>query len=56
MGSQIIAVAKPVDHGWIAGWNTHDVPNGKYLLRSIATDASGGVIASRGVTVVVNSR
>lgn len=54
--SHIIAVAVPVDHGWLADWNSADVPNGQYVLHSVASGASGQVTNSKGITVVINNR
>ena len=40
-------------YGWYFIWNTKDVPNGTYTLRSIAYDASGHHSASTPATIKV---
>ena len=41
-------------HGlWGLYWNTHDVPSGTYVLRSVAFDPAGHRSVSKGITVRV---
>jgi hypothetical protein len=56
----IVMHAYPVQHplptAWVNWWNTREVPNGTYEIRSIASNAAGDTYASKGVSVkVVNS-
>jgi hypothetical protein len=46
--------AQTID-GWITRWNTTTVPNGTYVLRSVASDTSGKSTQSAGVTVRVKN-
>jgi hypothetical protein len=39
--------------GWLAGWNTATVPNGSYLLQSVAYDAMGKSGRSQSVSIQV---
>ncbi len=47
------AVATPF--GWLAGWNTTNVPDGHYTLQSVAHGSTGLVGISRGVVVTVDN-
>jgi hypothetical protein len=48
----VIATATPTIYGWLAAWNTTNVPNGTYTLQSVAS--SGGLTGtSPGITVTV---
>jgi hypothetical protein len=50
----VIATATPTIYGWLASWNTTSVPNGTYVLQSVAS--SGGLRGtSSGVTISVNN-
>jgi len=40
-------------YGWLVRWDTPEVPDGRYTLRSEVTNASGDRSVSAGVTVVV---
>ena len=55
LAGRVIADAVPVDHGWLAVWDTKGVSNGTYRLRSVASDAAGVVTTSKAVLVVVNN-
>jgi hypothetical protein len=48
-----IAKAGPTDFGWLAAWNTATVPNGSYLLQSVAYDAMGKSGRSQSVRIQV---
>jgi hypothetical protein len=41
------------EFGWLLSWNTHSVPNGTYVLKSVATDAAGHRAMSSGITITV---
>jgi hypothetical protein len=49
----VIASARPIDHGWLASWNSATVPNGSYTLQSVTHDVSGDATYSKGVVVRV---
>jgi uncharacterized repeat protein (TIGR01451 family) len=49
----IIAAAVPTPYGWLGRWNTTTVPNGIYLLQSVASYANGQSGTSRGVLIFV---
>jgi acetyl esterase/lipase len=59
--NNVVASGTPTLYGWLAAWNTTNVPNGSYTLRSVATYqngvvAQGGVTAtSTGVTITVDN-
>ncbi len=40
-------------YGWLAQWNTTTVPNGTYLLQSVATDSHGLAGSSAPISVTV---
>lgn len=40
-------------YGWLYSWNSRSVPNGTYILKSVATDAVGRVVTSKGVSITV---
>lgn len=42
--------------GWITQWNTTSVANGTYSLQSIAYDASGASILSKGISITVKNQ
>ena len=50
----VLCTATPTIYGWLCGWNTTTVPNGAYVLVSLAT-GSGGTAASSGVSITVNN-
>jgi hypothetical protein len=52
--SQVIS-AGPYQFGWIALWRTTAVPNGTYLLQSIAYTPAGRIAHSASVSVVVKN-
>ena len=54
LSDAVIATATPTIYGWLASWNTTSVPNGTYVLQSVAS--SGGLSGtSAGVTISVNN-
>jgi hypothetical protein len=51
----VVCRAAVFQFGWLCGWNTATVPNGRYTLQSVATDAVGQVTQSPGVIVHVHN-
>ncbi len=51
----VISPATPTYYGWIGGWNTTSVPNGAYVLQSVATDVDGVSTTSAPIAVTVNN-
>ena len=51
--NKVVATATPTLYGWLAYWDTTDVPNGTYTLASVLTDADHITVTSPGVTVKV---
>lgn len=41
LSDHIVATGIPTMYGWLAQWNTTSVPNGTYMLQSVATDDEG---------------
>jgi hypothetical protein len=42
--------------GWYCNWNTSQIPNGKYLLQSVAYDTAGRSIRSKSISISVENR
>jgi hypothetical protein len=55
LSNPVTVTAAPYIFGWIAQWNTTNVPDGTYTLQSVATDTKGVTGASPGITVIVNN-
>ena len=55
LGDKVIAKAYSSLHGWLGRWNTSTVPNGSYMLRSIAYGSLGGDGESPPVPIVVSN-
>jgi hypothetical protein len=51
-----IATAQNAGYFWIAGWKSATVPDGSYLLQSIAYDATGNSVRSPSVRIQVANR
>jgi hypothetical protein len=52
-----VALSDPLPTAWVNWWNTREVSNGTYEVRSIVSNAAGHAYSSKGVTFkVVNSR
>lgn len=51
--SDVIGTAVFAKGLWGLRWNTHDVPSGTYVLRSVAFDPAGHRSVSKGITVRV---
>jgi hypothetical protein len=54
-GSPLVAAAKHTDFGWLAGWNTVTLTDGRYSIKSVAYDASGHMTQSKAVVVEVDN-
>jgi hypothetical protein len=52
---QIVATGTPTLYGWLATWDTTNVPNGTYTIQSVAAYLSGLTGTSSVVTVTVNN-
>ncbi len=50
-----IVDATHTDLGWLAGWNTVTEPNGRYTIRSVASDAGGHQKRSDAITIEVRN-
>ena len=50
----IICTATPTYYGWLCNWNTTTVPNGSYLLSSVAFNSAGSAFSS-GVNITVSN-
>jgi Fibronectin type III domain len=51
--NSVVATATATAYGWIALWNTKAVPDGSYILKSVASYAGGVSGTSPGETVTV---
>jgi len=51
----IVVAAKLVPFGWLGGWNTTDLPNGVYTIRSVAEEVDGQTTRSAPVFVRVDN-
>jgi hypothetical protein len=47
----VIGTATPTLYGYLFSWNTTGVPDGRYTLQSMATDAAGNTAYSPGITI-----
>ena len=56
LNDQVIATGTSTYYGWLAQWNTTDVPNGTYTLQSVATDADNNTDSSTPITVTVKNQ
>jgi hypothetical protein len=50
---RVIAGSSPTLYGWIGAWNTATVPDGTYVLQSVASYANGVSAPSPGITIAV---
>jgi hypothetical protein len=56
LNDRMVATASANVYGWLANWNTTNVPNGMYTLQSVASYFAGGLSGtSTGITVTVNN-
>ena len=53
VGHRVISGSSPTLYGWIGAWNTATVPDGTYVLQSVASYADGESGASPGLTIAV---
>jgi hypothetical protein len=53
LSDHVISKAIATPYGWIGRWNTHNVPNGTYTLRCVATPVDHANIASAAITITV---
>ena len=51
----LIATARQTLAGWLATWNTATVPNGTYIVQSLASYGKGKTAVSPGITVTVDN-
>jgi hypothetical protein len=51
----VIATATPTLYGWFGGWNTTTVPNGVYVLQSVASGAGGITGTSPPIAIIVSN-
>jgi hypothetical protein len=42
-------------YGWFLAWNSESIPNGAYVLRSVARDSDGQVVTSPGVKITIHN-
>jgi hypothetical protein len=52
---RLIARGRPTKIGWVAQWNTRAVPNGRYVLRSVAFNDAGASSTSSGIAITVKN-
>jgi len=52
---KVISGSTPTYYGWIGGWNTTSVPNGSYVLQSVASYAGGVTGTSAGIIITVKN-
>ena len=55
LSNDVIATAVPTVYGWIGAWDTTTVPNGAYILRSVASDSGGVTVTSPPVAITVSN-
>jgi hypothetical protein len=51
----VIGTAKPTIYGWIFFWDTTTVPDGRYILKSVASTGAGLVRKSTGLSLEVQN-
>ena len=54
LNDYVVATAVLTEYGWLADWNSTDVPNGFYTLQSVASSA-GLAAASPGIAIAVDN-
>jgi hypothetical protein len=53
--NELVGRGSTTHGGWIAPWNTRSVPNGRYVLRSVAVDGAGQSRTSSGKAITVKN-
>ena len=53
LSHEVISGSTPTPSGWIGQWNTTTVPDGTYMLQSVASYAGGVTGTSAGITITV---
>jgi outer membrane protein assembly factor BamB len=51
----VLCTATPTYYGWLCSWNTTTVPNGSYVLSSLAFNSTGSAYSMGGVNITVNN-
>ena len=52
---KVISGSTLTNYGWIGGWNTDSVPNGTYVLQSVASYAGGVTGMSAGIFITLKN-
>jgi predicted acyl esterase len=55
LSDHVVSASRPTLFGWLSRWDTTTVPNGTYMLQSVATDAEARTIISAPLTVTVEN-
>jgi hypothetical protein len=53
--NDVIATGSPTPYGYVASWNSQSVPDGTYVLQSLAYDNEANQTVSAGVTINVTN-
>jgi outer membrane protein assembly factor BamB len=51
----ILCTATPTYYGWLCNWNTTSVPNGSYVVSSLAFNSTGSAYSMGGVNITVSN-
>jgi outer membrane protein assembly factor BamB len=51
----VVCTATPTYYGWLCSWNTTTVPNGSYVLSSLAFNSTGSAYSMGGVNITVSN-
>ena len=51
----ILCTATPTYYGWLCSWNTTSVPNGSYVVSSLAFNSTGSAYSMGGVNITVSN-
>ena len=51
----ILCTATPTYYGWLCSWNTTTVPNGSYVVSSLAFNSTGSAYSTGGVNITVRN-
>ena len=55
LSDHVVGTAVATMYGWIPVWDTTAVPNGSYMLQSVATQTGGTTAMSPGIAVTVKN-